>query len=89
MSVYYWAVYRPDLMPVCGRCFLIGLLQDLLVRRGRWGVGPLDPDRPGGGLWISAGSSHGKSFSVVWLGHLLWPPPPPSSPGFAGCGRFG
>jgi rod shape-determining protein MreD len=30
MSVYYWTIYRPDLMPV-GVIFLIGVAQDLLA----------------------------------------------------------
>jgi rod shape-determining protein MreD len=30
VAVYYWAVYRPELMPIWA-VFLIGLLQDLLI----------------------------------------------------------
>lgn len=30
MAVYYWALYRPDLMPV-GAVFVVGLLEDVLT----------------------------------------------------------
>lgn len=30
MAIYYWALYRPDLMPI-GAVFLVGLLEDVLT----------------------------------------------------------
>lgn len=39
IAVYYWATYRPDLMPASA-VFLIGVIQDLLVG-GPLGVGVL------------------------------------------------
>jgi rod shape-determining protein MreD len=66
MAVFYWALYRPDLMPPSG-VFLIGLYHDLLS------AGPL-------GLWtfvylVSYGlilSQRlffiGKAFFAIWFG---------------------
>jgi rod shape-determining protein MreD len=66
LSVYYWSLYRPDLMTP-GTAFLIGLFADLL------GGGPL-------GLtalvlvlvqWFAVSqrpSLYGKSYAVGWLG---------------------
>ena len=30
MAIYYWALYRPDLMPI-GAVFLVGILEDVLT----------------------------------------------------------
>lgn len=69
ISVFYWSLYRPDLMPAAA-VFLIGLLEDTLT---------------GGALGVFAGtfvSVHaavhaqrrfflGKPFAIVWLGFAL------------------
>ena len=69
ISVYYWSVFRPDLLPA-GAAFLLGLLVDVL------NGGPL-------GLnalvlilvhWAASGQRRalaGKSFAVGWLGYFL------------------
>ncbi len=69
IGIYYWAIYRPDLMPVAA-VFVIGLLYDALS---------------GAPLGVSAavfvivhgiidGQRRffaGKSFMIVWLGFFL------------------
>ena len=69
VSVYYWSVYRPDLMPI-GAAFLIGLFVDLLV------ASPM-------GLtaallvlvqWTTSNQQRvlvGKGFWAVWLGYAM------------------
>ncbi len=69
ISVYYWSVFRPELMPA-GAAFLLGLTVDILSG------GP-----PGLNAfvlilvhWAASGqrrSLAGKSFAVGWLGYLL------------------
>ena len=69
ISVYYWSVFRPDLMPASA-AFVIGLLVDILS------AGP-----PGLNAlvfilvhWAAAGQRRalaGKSFAVGWLGYFL------------------
>ena len=69
ISVYYWSLFRPELMPA-GAAFLLGLLVDVL------GGGP-----PGLNAlvlilvhWAASGQRRalaGKSFAVGWLGYLL------------------
>ena len=69
ISVYYWSVFRPELMPA-GAAFLIGLMVDILSG-GPPGLNAL--------LlilvhWAASGQRRvlaGKSFAVSWLGHLL------------------
>jgi rod shape-determining protein MreD len=73
MGIYFWSVYRPDLLPVAA-VFGIGLLQDMLSG------GP-----PGlfaaAYLGVHAVMSWqrrffvGKSFPVEWLGFALVVPP--------------
>lgn len=69
MSVFYWTIYRPDLMPASA-IFMIGVVQDLLA---------------GGALGLTAlilVGTHmivlsqrriflGKAFSMTWSGFLL------------------
>ena len=69
ISVYYWSVFRPDLMPASA-AFLLGLLVDILS------AGP-----PGLNAlvfilvhWAATGQRRalaGKSFAVGWLGYFL------------------
>ncbi|MBT5195414.1 MAG: rod shape-determining protein MreD [Rhodospirillaceae bacterium] len=69
ISVYYWSVFRPELMPA-GAAFLLGLMVDVLSG------GP-----PGLNAliliivhWAASGQRRalaGKSFAVGWLGYLL------------------
>lgn len=69
MSVYYWAIYRPDVMPFI-LVFLLGLFQDILSG------GP-----PGLNAWILLVAFGlvvsqrrffiGKSFPVIWWGFML------------------
>ncbi len=69
MAVYYWAIYRPDVMPFV-LVFVLGLLQDILTG------GP-----PGlnacvlliaFGLVVSQRRFFiGKSFPVIWWGFML------------------
>jgi len=69
ISVYYWSVFRPDLMPASA-AFLLGLLLDILS------AGP-----PGLHAlvfvlvnWAASGQRRalaGKSFAVGWLGYFL------------------
>ena len=69
MSVYYWAIYRPDLMPL-SVVFLIGLTQDLLSG------GPIGVQAVVLLIcyWLVAVQRrffHSKSFGVVWWGFML------------------
>lgn len=69
ISVYYWSVFRPDLMPASA-AFLLGLLVDILS------AGP-----PGLYAlvfvmvhWAASSQRRalaGKSFAVGWLGYFL------------------
>jgi len=69
MAVYYWAIYRPDVMPFI-LVFALGLLQDILSG------GP-----PGLNAWVLLIAFGlvvsqrrffiGKSFPVIWWGFML------------------
>lgn len=69
IGIYYWAIYRPDLMPVAA-VFVIGLLYDALsgaplgVSAAIFVVihGIIDSQRR---------FFAGKSFMIVWLGFFL------------------
>jgi len=69
MSVYHWAVYRTNLMPVYA-VFVLGLLQDFLSSSdiGLYALVYLV-------VYGIAISQHrfliGKSFFIVWLGFIL------------------
>lgn len=69
LPVYYWSVYRPDLMPI-GAAFLIGLFVDLLFAS--------PPGLTAGLLvlvqWTTAGQRRvlaGRGFWAVWLGYAV------------------
>ena len=69
ISVYYWSVFRPDLMPASA-AFLLGLLLDILS------AGPPGLHALVFSLVHWAASSQrralaGKSFAVGWLGYFL------------------
>jgi rod shape-determining protein MreD len=69
MAVYFWTLYRPDLMPLSA-VFVIGLLQDLLTG-GILGVSPLVL------LTLSVATSSqrrflsGGLFVTVWAGFVV------------------
>jgi rod shape-determining protein MreD len=67
--VFYWSVYRPDLMPAWA-AFLIGIFYDL-VSGGPVGLGALVFLVV---HWTTAGQRRaliGKAFPIAWLGYLL------------------
>ncbi len=69
ISVYYWSVFRPELMPA-GAAFLIGLMVDVLSG-GPPGLNALVLILV---HWAASGQRRalaGKSFAVGWLGYLL------------------
>jgi rod shape-determining protein MreD len=69
ISVYYWSVFRPELMPA-GAAFLLGLLVDVLSG-GPPGLNALILILV---HWAASGQRRalaGKSFAVGWLGYLL------------------
>ncbi len=69
ISVYYWSVFRPELMPA-GAAFLLGLLVDVLSG-GPPGLNALVLIMV---HWAASGQRRalaGKSFAVGWLGYLL------------------
>lgn len=69
MAVYYWAIYRPDLMPMLG-VFLLGLLQDLLIG-GLLGTHAFIFLLTYGLVVSQRRFFHNKSFGVVWWGFML------------------
>ena len=69
VSVYYWALHQPDMLPAVG-VFLIGLLQDLLSGTPI-GLGAFSL-LVGYGIVVSQRRFfHGKSFQVVWWGFAM------------------
>ncbi|MDP6344596.1 MAG: rod shape-determining protein MreD [Alphaproteobacteria bacterium] len=69
ISVYYWSVFRPELMPA-GAAFLVGLLVDVLSG-GPPGLNALVLVLV---HWVALNQRRalaGKSFAVGWLGYLL------------------
>ncbi len=69
ISVYYWSLFRPELMPA-GAAFLLGLLVDVLSG-GPPGLNALVLILV---HWAASGQRRalaGKSFAVGWLGYLL------------------
>ena len=69
MTVYYWAIYRPDVMPFL-LVFMLGLLQDILSG------GPAGMNACimliAFGLVVSQRRFFiGKSFPVIWWGFML------------------
>jgi rod shape-determining protein MreD len=65
ITMFYWSVYRPDLMPVQG-AFAIGLLQDLLLGLPP-GISALIYVALRGSAGIIARHATGRSFLKVWL----------------------
>lgn len=69
MAIYYWALYRPDLMPI-GAVFLVGILEDVLTG-APLGLNAL--------LFLLVHSLirsrrrmiAGKGFVVVWVAFML------------------
>ena len=69
ISVYYWSLFRPELMPA-GAAFLLGLMVDILSG-GPPGLNALVLIMVN---WAASGQRRalaGKSFAVGWLGYLL------------------
>ncbi len=69
MSVYYWAIHRPDLMPA-PVVFGFGLLEDVLVGTPL-GVNAFLLLIAYGLVVGQRRFFHGKSFGVVWWGVML------------------
>lgn len=69
ISVYYWAIYRPDLMPMF-LIFLLGILHDLLGG-GLVGLQAFILLAAYGFVSRQRRFFHGKSFGVVWWGFML------------------
>jgi rod shape-determining protein MreD len=69
MAVYYWAIYRPDLLPAYA-VFFVGLLLDLLGG-GPLGVHVLVFLLVFGTMTLQRRFFLGKPFFVVWLGFAL------------------
>ncbi len=69
ISVYYWAIYRPDLMPMM-LVFLLGILHDL-IGGGVVGMQAFILLAAYGFVSRQRRFFHGKSFGVVWWGFML------------------
>lgn len=69
ISVYYWAIYRPDLMPM-SMVFLLGILHDL-IGGGMVGLQAFILLSAFGFVSRQRRFFHGKSFGVVWWGFML------------------
>ncbi len=69
ISVYYWAVHRPDLMGY-GTVFAIGLLEDL-VAGTPLGVGALSLLVVQGVVVSQYKFFYGKAFTVTWWAFIL------------------
>lgn len=69
MAVFYWTVYRPDLLPLTA-VFAIGLMQDL-VTGGPIGVTPLILVGTYGILLNQRRVFLGKPFMLTWWGFMM------------------
>ena len=69
ISVYYWSLFRPELMPA-GAAFLLGLLVDVLSG-GPPGLNALVLILVHWAASSQRRALAGKSFAVGWLGYLL------------------
>ena len=69
VGVYYWAVYRPELLPA-SVAFGLGLINDIIVG-GPLGVSSLVFLMVQGMTASQRRFFHGKSFLVVWCGFGL------------------
>ena len=69
IGIYFWTVYRPDLMPSAA-VFLIGLLHDFLSGLPV-GVSALIFLAVQGAALAQRSFFFGKSFVIVWIGFLF------------------
>ena len=69
MSVYYWAIHRPDLLPAW-MALLLGLLHDVLTGMPL-GVGALAFVMLHGVVQNQRKLLVGKAFAVAWWGFLI------------------
>ncbi len=69
MAVFYWAVYRPDLMPPLA-AFVIGLLQDILIGTPL-GMNALILVLVRAVVVSQGGLFRTKSFPVMWWGFAM------------------
>ena len=69
IGIYFWAVYRPDLMPAAA-VFLIGILQDFLSGLPV-GVSALTFLAVQGAGVTQRSFFFGKSFLIVWVGFVI------------------
>ena len=69
ISVYYWALHRPSVLPVTA-VFLTGLLQDILAFTPM-GLGALSLVIVYGVMVSQRRLFHGKSFVFVWWGFAM------------------
>jgi rod shape-determining protein MreD len=69
ISVYYWAVYRPDLLGY-GAVFAVGLLEDTIAGTPL-GVGSLMLLLVHGVVVTQYKFFHGKSFTVTWWAFVV------------------
>lgn len=69
IGIYFWTVYRPDLMPAAA-VFLIGILHDFLSGLPV-GVSALIFLAVLGAALAQRSFFFGKSFVIVWLGFMM------------------
>ncbi len=69
IGIYFWAVYRPDLMPAAA-VFLIGILHDFLAGLPV-GVSALIFLAVLGAALAQRSFFFGKSFVIVWIGFIF------------------
>ena len=69
ISVYYWALHRPSMLPVAA-VFCTGLLQDILAFTPL-GIGALSLVIVYGVMVSQRRLFHGKSFVFVWWGFAM------------------
>jgi rod shape-determining protein MreD len=69
IGIYFWAVYRPDLMPAAA-VFLIGILHDFLAGLPV-GVSALIFLVVLGAALAQRSFFFGKSFVIVWIGFIF------------------
>jgi rod shape-determining protein MreD len=69
IGIYFWAVYRPDLMPAAA-VFLIGILHDFLAGLPV-GISALIFLMVLGAALAQRSFFFGKSFVIVWIGFIF------------------
>ncbi len=69
IAVFYWVLYRPDLMPA-GAAFAIGLVEDGLSGTPI-GVSAMVLTCVHAGVTVQRRFFAGKSFAIVWLGFAV------------------